>query len=178
MESPSPCQAWCCHGPFKLTTKMPNRPRDQTSPQPRPKHHTQPREDARALHASPELRITPSLDSSSSTPPLTPSHDHHRQPKSQPEVGGLHSVWRGGVSQPRAPGHCSRQSSPEEPRSAAKPCTQRPTQEQKIPPLQTPPQALLPSQDYEGSQTTSRAAPSLLPRLLPLLEQQTDCQAG
>lgn len=117
-----------CHWPFKLTTKMPNRPGDQPSPQSHPKRHSEPRADAQTTSSSlpvflsnAQLRTSLPPGSTSpfpspSSPPRAPTHHHHRQPMNPSlcyRVRGQLSLGGGGASEPRAPGHCYRQSSPQ-----------------------------------------------------------------
>lgn len=113
---------------------MPNRPGDQPSPQSHPKRHSEPRADAQTPSSSlpvslsnAQLRTRLPPDSTSpfpspSSPPHAPSHQHHRQPMSPSlchRVRGPAQSEGGGASEPRAPGHCYRQSSPQGARECA-----------------------------------------------------------
>lgn len=122
-----------CHRPFKLTTKMPNRPGgDQPTIPPqtsrgaqsaRPEHSTLPvaLSDPRTKdQPSPWLRRA-GPDSS----PCAPPHHHHRQPRnpSATEARGGLPAEEGG-SAPRAASHCFRWSGPKAPGSVPSPALQ------------------------------------------------------
>lgn len=162
-----------CHWPFKLTTKMPNRPGHETSPQSHPKPPSQPRADVQTSSSSLPVSLSnaqlsdPDQPTPGSTSPFpSPSTPPQPPPPRQPMNPSLCHRGRGQLSlkgvgvSAQGPRPCCRRSSPQGAWACAQAqLSQAVTQEQKTPPLRAPPQTSAPSRGMRGEARQPLAQP-------------------